>query len=108
MAKLYDVAKDLKDVVEEGIGWLVVWKEGNGWRGAAIWPDYDEESDTMTLQPGERQMLQEIIDTDPGAILVNPWAHNLGVKDYWVSANSLESALRWHYMHQTSLASDHI
>ena len=74
MAKLFDVAKRLKDVAEEGIGWLVVWREDGGWNGTAIWPDYDEESDTMTLQPGERQMLQEIVDTDPDAILVNALA----------------------------------
>lgn len=108
MAKLYDVAKNLKDVAEEGIGWLVVWREDGGWNGAAIWPDYDEESDTMALQPGERQMLQEIVDTDPDAILVNAWTNNLGVNDYMVSCNKLEETLRWHYKHKTSLAIDYM
>ena len=108
MAKLFDVAKRLKDVAEEGIGWLVVWREENEWNGAAIWPNYNEESDTMDLQPGEKQMLQEIVDTDPDAILVNAWTHNLGVNDYRVSCNKLEESLRWHYKHKTSLVIDRI
>lgn len=108
MAKLYDVAKELKDIAEEGIGWLVVWKKDNSWHGAAVWPDYEESTDTMVFQHDERERLEEIVNEDPDAILVNSYVHNLGVEDYRVGSARLEDNLRYHYKHKTSLAADYI
>lgn len=108
MAKLYDVAKDLKDVAEEGIGWLLVWREGHGWKGVAVWPDYHEATDDMDFQPDEKETVIKATDEDPDAIIVNSWIHNLGVEDYEVSVSTLENCLRYHYRHKTSLAMDYI
>lgn len=108
MAKLYDVAKDLKDVAEEDIGWLLVWRESHGWKGAAVWPDYDEGTDTMTFQPDELQVVEAAVQEDEDALLVNSYIHNLGVEDYEVSVSRLEECLRYHYKRKTSLAMDYI
>lgn len=108
MAKLYDVAKELKDVAEEGIGWLLVWREGHGWKGIAVWPDYDEDTDSMTFQPDELAVVEKVVEDDEDAILVNSYVHNLGVEDYRVGSARLEDNLRYHYKHKTSLAVDYI
>lgn len=108
MAKLYDVAKDLKDVAEEGIGWLLVWREAHGWKGAAVWPDYDEGTDTMTFQKDELAEVEAAVLEDEDALLVNSCVHNLGVEDYRVGSARLEDNLRYHYKHKTSLAADYI
>ena len=106
MASLRDVAQKVKGVAEEGIGWILLWKKGKCWEGTAIWPDYIEESCSLILSDEDRDMIREIVEEDPQAILVNSRVHNLGVNDYEVSTIKLEQNLRWHYHEGTAMAKD--
>ena len=106
MASLRDVAQKVKCVAEEGIGWILLWKEGKSWEGTAIWPDYIEESCSLILSDEDRDMIREIVEEDPQAILVNSWVHNLGVIDDRVGTRKLEQDLRWQYREGTYMAKD--
>ena len=106
MASLRAIAEQLKDVAEDGIGWIVIWKEGKSWNGTAVWPDYIEESCSLILSDEDRELIREIVTEDPQAVLLNSWVHNLGVNDYEVSTIKLEQSLRWQYREGTYMAKD--
>lgn len=97
MARIEDVAKQLKPAAEEGVGWLLVWKTGKNWHGATVWPDYNENTCTMTMDREDIEIVLEAIDQDVNAILVNGYVHNLGVSNYRVSIRTLAENLRYHY-----------
>ena len=105
-ARLRTIAEQLKGVAEDGIGWIVIWKEGKGWNGTAVWPEYIEESCSLILDKEDRETIREIVKKDPQAVLLNSWVHNLGVNDYEVSTIKLEQNLRWHYHEGTAMAKD--
>lgn len=106
MARLRIIAEQLKGVAEDGIGWMVIWKEGKSWNGKAVWPEYIEESCSLILDKEDRETIREIVKKDPQAVLLNSWVHNLGVTDYEVSTIKLEQNLRWHYQEGTAMAKD--
>ena len=106
MARLRAIAEQLKDVAEDGIGWIVIWKEGKSWNGTAVWPDYIEESCSLILSDEDRKLIREIVTEDSQAVLLNSWVHNLGVNDYEVSTIKLEQSLRWQYREGTYMAKD--
>ena len=106
MARLRDIAEQLKGVAEDGIGWIVIWKEGKSWNGTAVWPEYIEESCSLILDKEDRETIREIVKKDPQAVLLNSWVHNLGVNDYEVSTIKLEQSLRWQYREGTYMAKD--
>ena len=106
MARLRAIAEQLKGTAEEGVGWLVVWKTGKNWNGTAVWPDYIEQSCSLILDKEDRELIREIVEEDPQAILVNSWVHNLGVIDDRVSTRMLEQDLRWQYREGTYMAKD--
>lgn len=106
MARLRAIAEQLKGTAEEGVGWLVVWKTGKSWNGTAVWPDYIEQSGSLILGDEDRELIREIVEEDPQAVLLNSWVHNLGVDDYEVSTIKLEQNLRWHYQEGTAMAKD--
>ena len=106
MARLRTIAEQLKGVAEDGIGWIVIWKEGKSWNGREVWPEYREDSHSLILDKEDRETIREIVKKDPQAILVNSWVHNLGVVDYEVSTIKLEENLRWHYQEGTAMAKD--
>lgn len=106
MARLRTIAEQLKGVAEDGIGWMVIWKEGKSWNGTAVWPEYIEESCSLILDKEDRELIREIVTEDPQAVLLNSWVHNLGVVDYEVSTMKLEQNLRWQYREGTYMAKD--
>lgn len=107
MARLRDVARQLRPVAEEGIGWMVVWKNGTGWNGTAVWPEYREDSFSLILEREDRELIASIVEEDPQAILVNSYIHNVGVHEvHRDSLAELEAALRWQYREGTYMAKD--
>lgn len=106
MARLRDVARQLKPVAEEGIGWMLVWKNGTGWNGTAIWPEYIEKTFSLILDEEDRELIASIVEEDPQAILVNSYIHNVRVQNDRVTTAALEEGLRWQYKEGMYMAKD--
>lgn len=106
MARLRDVARQLKPVAEEGIGWMVIWRTGTGWNGTAVWPEYIEKTFSLILDDEDRELISSIVEEDPQAILVNSYIHNVGVRNDRVTTAALEEGLHWQYKEGMYMAKD--
>lgn len=95
MATLRQNAQDMIEVAREGIGWIILWKDGKGWMTRDIYPDIDRESN-LIFEDYQREALEAAVEIDPHAILVNGWHHNLG-DTTCMTRDSLAEALRWQY-----------
>lgn len=109
MASIREAAQNVLDVARDGIGWIVLWKEGRSWESMAFWPDYDARTGRITFSSAEElEELREIVRKDCSAILVNSHEHNLGVFDWRGRREELADGLRWQYKLQEYLAADAI
>ena len=131
MASIREAAQNVLDVARDGIGWIVLWKEGRSWESMAFWPDYDARTGRITFSSEEEleespfatpmsrmritfsseeelEELREIVRKDCSAILVNSHEHNLGVFDWKGRREELVDGLRWQYRLQEYLAADAI
>lgn len=95
MATLRQAAQYVIDVAREGIGWIVLWKDGNGWMSMDYYPHIDRQG-RLNFEDYDIDSLQNIVKLDPNAILVNGWYHNLG-DTTCMTRDSLADALRWQY-----------
>lgn len=98
MASLYDCASIVREEVEDGMAWILLWKTGRAWNVDVIHPEAESyETYTMTLTESELEFVKAVIAADADAILVNGYYSNLGVWDGSVSSRCLEHRLRWQY-----------
>ena len=106
MASIKTEAQRMLDTARDSIGWIVVWKEGRSWHCEDMYPDVvDLHGLNLTFDADDLQRLQEIRSTDPMAIIVNSWYHNLGgVK--CISRDDLANCLQWHYRNGTYKVDD--
>lgn len=95
MASIRTEAQDVLDVARDGIGWIALWKNGRGWSTFCFWPDITSDGG-LVFEDYEIEGLQNVLETDPRAILVNSWYHNLG-DTTCMTRDSLADALRWQY-----------
>lgn len=68
-----------KEALKGGIDIVCFWKQGKGWDSQVLYT-VDEDFDTNTLTPGDADCVAEIkriLTTDPNAIAVNGYFHNL-------------------------------
>lgn len=100
MASIRIEAQDVLDVAKDGIGWIAVWKNGRSWRTMTFWPDV-AESGRPAFDDWELGGLKNMLEVDPGAVIVNSYYHNLGDIEC-MTRDSLADALRWHYELKTS------
>lgn len=95
MASIRTEAQDVLDVARDGIGWIALWKNGRGWNTFCFWPDITSDG-SLVFEDYEIEGLQNVLEADPRAILVNSWHHNLG-DTTCMTRDSLADALRWQY-----------
>lgn len=99
-------AQWLKDDAQDGIAWLVLWRDGRGWGWDTVY--LEEKTDgAVVLDCGDdMERLRDILQKDPKAIIVNGYTHNLGVLDGHVTRDDLATALRWQYDLQRATLAD--
>lgn len=105
MASLRQEAQDVLDIARDGIGWIACWKNGRGWNCMTFWPDDITSDNDLVFDDFDIEGLQNILKTDPRAILVNSYHHNLGDTEC-MTRDSLAAALRWQYELQHYLVAD--
>lgn len=97
MASLKSVARLLREDAENGIAWIVLWKNGRSWKWDTVYPDEDRGGNVTMEFDGELDTLRDALAEDPNAIIVNGYCHNLGVVEGFVTAEDLAVMLRWQY-----------
>lgn len=95
MASIRQEAQDVLDVARDGIGWIVLYKNGRGWNSMTFWPDVDKHGNPF-FEEFDLEGLQNILTIDPRACLLNGWWHNLGDTEH-MTRDSLAEFLRWQY-----------
>lgn len=109
MASLRQAAQNVLDTARDGILWFAVWKDGRGWCSSEFYGiDYDERTSTAKIEDQEDlDELKEILSTDPNAIMVNSYYHNLGAFDgYPLTRDDLATFIRWQYELQSANLKD--
>ena len=97
MASLRTEAQDVLQTARDGIGWIICWKNGRSWNCYDVYPeDYDDSTSVFTFDQYTVRLLQEVLQDDKNAILVNGWFQNLGDCEC-MTRDSLAAALRWQY-----------
>lgn len=99
-------AQWLKDDAQDGIAWLVLWRDGRGWGWDTIYLEEKTDGSVVLDYEDDLERLKEIQKKDPKAIIVNGYIHNLGVMDGHVTRDDLAAALRWQYDLQHATLAD--
>lgn len=95
MASIRIEAQDVLDIARDGIGWIALWKNGRSWETMIFWPDVDSHGHPI-FDDFDMEGLKNIVKTDPGAVLLNSYYHNLG-DTTCMTRDSLADTLRWQY-----------
>lgn len=103
MASLKEIAKEQADLIREGIGWAVIWKDRRSWGSDYIYlnPEHDQEID-----PDYIDRAKEIAEQHSDAILVNGYyCGHLGEK---MTIDELAAGIAWHYDRRAFELSDFV
>lgn len=103
-----EAARYLQEDAQQGISWIALWKDGRGWGFDTFYLEEKQDGTVELDHPEDIENLQRILATDPHAIIVNSWVHNLGVFEEYVSRDHLGKMLRWQYENQTFTLADFI
>lgn len=108
MASLKSAARWVLEEARDGIAWIVLWKEGRGWKAETFYFDYNYRTGVTLDDPDDLEDLRGILSQDPKAIIVNSYIHNLAVVENWVTLDDLVTALRWQYELQKAKLADFV
>lgn len=101
-----EAARWLREDAQDGICWIALWKDGRGWGFNTFYLDEKQDGSVELDYPENLDDLQEILDNDPHAIMVNGYQHNLAVCEGHVTRDDLARALRWQYDLQSNTLAD--
>lgn len=97
MSSLNHLAHEYLTDAQDGIAWIVLYKQGRSWHADCYYIKYDENTDQFTdLAPDVIADLRRVLAADPHAIIVNSYYDNLGPVD-GMTWRTLADALRWQY-----------
>lgn len=103
-----EAAQYLKEDAQDGICWIALWREGRGWGFNTFYLDEKADGTVVLDHPEQLEDLQRILGYDPHAIIVNGYAHNLGVCEGYVTRDNLARCLRWQYDLQNAGLADFV
>lgn len=97
MASLKEAAKNILYEAQDGIAFLVLWKEGRGWKSESYYEiEYDEGKSAYSVDRSAVDELKQIVRTDPDAIAVCGYYDNIGPMED-MTLGSLIDGLRFQY-----------
>lgn len=99
MAALLDVVREWQQELRNGIAWVAFWKEGPSWDAHYV---YLDENDLLFWE--DETALEEIIETDPHAVVLNSYYCGQLAED--MNVNELATGVRHHYDQGTNSVAD--
>lgn len=99
MSSLRECAREVQEVAQDGIGWIVLWKNGKSWHTHTFWAEnFDASILSMEVERDDFGVFEGAMKVDKDAILVNGYYDNLfNVTEEPIPINTLVQALRWQY-----------
>ena len=98
MASINLLSKEFIDVAREGIGFIVLWKEGRSWNGITTYDiSYENTAGIYKVNPLMVGELEAILDKDPRAIAVCSYYDNIGGIGDELTQAKLADGLRYQY-----------
>lgn len=95
MVSLRNVVKDHQKELQDGIEWVVFWREGSSWNAESFRLKMDD-----TLYPEDKQRLREIKTLDSAAVIVNGYYSAQLTED--MSLDELTEGVRFYYENDMS------
>ncbi|GHV07685.1 hypothetical protein FACS1894217_08940 [Clostridia bacterium] len=109
--KLIEVARQQRDLLNEGIAWIAVWQQAtkNGrhsWFAEDFFPDDSNEEEPI-FSDEDKIRLSEIAALDADAVLLNGYLHSwIGSADETLNAADISLGIKRHYdMHNALVGS---
>lgn len=112
--KIIEVARQQKDLLNEGIAYIAVWQETlkNGqrsWKTEDIFPEGGVENDEPIFSKEQNERLLEIAILDENAILLNGWIHSwIGSIEEPLTATQIAEGIKKHYEQHNSLVNGYL
>lgn len=77
---LRDVVKQYFYELDDGISWILIYKDGRSWFGVSLYTDDVDYnlSDGFSFSEPAMKLLHEVYQTDKNTILVNGYYMNIG------------------------------
>ena len=93
MSSLRKMVNEYKDDLQEGITWVIFWKEGRSWESSHV---YTEIRDGEEIIDNEyKEELETILQKDPHAIALNGYIHEMFFED--ATINHMIDAVKYYY-----------
>ncbi|GHU77120.1 hypothetical protein FACS1894188_10790 [Clostridia bacterium] len=112
--KIIEVARKQRDILNDGIGWVAVWKVAlkNGkasWFSEDIFPEGGTKNDEPIFDDEQKTRLAEIAELDENAVLLNGYLHSwIGSADEPLNAASIAKGIENHYEMHNALLKDYL
>jgi hypothetical protein len=112
--KIIEVAREQKDLLNEGIAYIAVWKQmqRNGkasWFTEDVFPDGGVDHDEPIFSDEQKSRLAEIAALDENAVLLNGYIHSwIGSADEPLNAASIAVGIEKHYTMHNALICDYL
>ena len=101
MASLRDTVKNYQEELRDGIAWVAFWKEGRSWNAEHFYLEADG-----SIQPFDKNRMEEIKDTDPAAVMLNGYYCGRLGED--MTLDELTAGVRFHYENGYNSLSDFV
>ena len=105
MASLREEAKWYFDDFQDGIGWMLVWKEGRSWNIKRMYETEYEEGNhwlhipsSWKISTEDKAELERVLAIDPKATIINGYYDNIGSLEE-MTLSSLVDGIRYQYEH---------
>ena len=94
MASLKDIIKEEYSTIAEGIAWVVIYKEGRGWKSASFWEESGSYDEGLIFSADDMEELRNISQIDHKAICINGYYMGFG-EDF--TLKEMEDKILWMY-----------
>ena len=105
MASLKRIVSYWRDEIDDGIGWLVVYKNGRRWNAECFWQEDGSYDDGLIFTAEDYSELQDILKIDHNAVCFNGYYY--GFCDD-MTAREIEDKIRLIYVNQTARLDDYL
>ncbi len=93
MSSLRKMVNEYKDDLQEGITWVIFWKEGRSWESSHVYIVVNEGEEIIDNEYKEE--LETILQKDPHAIALNGYIHGMFSED--ATINHMIDAVKYYY-----------
>lgn len=100
MASLKQIIKENRDMITEGIAWVVIYKEGKSWKAEYYYEESGSYDEGLIFSKDDTAKLHRIAEIDANAICIN--GYYMGFGENYTLLETEEKVL-WMYLSSRNL-----